>query len=341
MSITVDKARGIMFGTAFGDSLAAPTEFIRDIKEIEKRFGKGGPVGLVGDPAKVTDDTQMALAVGRALVQCDGDYRPANLEPYLRREFITWLHDPENNRAPGTTCLAACGRLARGYRWQEATIIGSKGCGANMRVAPVALLDVSLEQMVGIAQFQASLTHGHPTALAASDLTAYAMKLLAVGAEPNWGFLGQLQEYAFAMQKVYHHDYLGDLWKVYGAASPEAYIGEGWGQCLDALGKVVEAYENLEMCAGDPCLLTGEGWVAEEAFATGLLCFLLHSDSPVEAIRRGAVTCGDSDSIASLAGAFAGAHLGVSYFPYHWREQIEYATHLEGIVEALYMGEVK
>jgi len=33
----------------------------------------------------------------------------------------------------------------------------------------------------------------------------------------------------------------------------------------------------------DPCDLTGEGWIAEEALATGLLCFLLYPDDPVAA----------------------------------------------------------
>ncbi len=60
----------------------------------------------------------------------------------------------------------------------------------------------------------------------------------------------------------------------------------------------------------DPCLAVGEGWIAEEAMAAGLLCFLLFVDEPLTALRRGACTAGDSDSIACLAGAFAGAHLG-------------------------------
>ncbi len=50
---------------------------------------------------------------------------------------------------------------------------------------------------------------------------------------------------------------------------------------------------------------TGNGWMAEEAFATGLLCFLLFPDQPVQALQRAVVTRGDSDSIACLAGTFA------------------------------------
>ncbi len=49
-----------------------------------------------------------------------------------------------------------------------------------MRVAPVGLLPlgqsgITYETRAAIAQFQAALTHGHPTGLAAADLTAAAI----------------------------------------------------------------------------------------------------------------------------------------------------------------------
>jgi ADP-ribosylglycohydrolase len=79
----------------------------------------------------------------------------------------------------------------------------------------------------------------------------------------------------------------------------------------------------------DPCLLTGAGWIAEEALATGLLCFLLFPDDPVAALRRAAVTSGDSDSIACLTGAFAGAHHGTDAWPTPWADRIEYGGDLQ------------
>jgi ADP-ribosylglycohydrolase len=74
----------------------------------------------------------------------------------------------------------------------------------------------------------------------------------------------------------------------------------------------------------DPCIATGDGWIAEEAFATGLLCFLLFPDDPSKALQRAAVTSGDSDSIACLTGAFVGAYAGMNAWPKEWAEQIEY-----------------
>lgn len=78
----------------------------------------------------------------------------------------------------------------------------------------------------------------------------------------------------------------------------------------------------------DPCLATGDGWIAEEALATALLCFLLFPEEPVTALRRAACTRGDSDSIACLAGAFAGAHLGPGAWPAEWAGRIEYRSEL-------------
>jgi ADP-ribosylglycohydrolase len=70
------------------------------------------------------------------------------------------------------------------------------------------------------------------------------------------------------------------------------------------------------------------GWVAEEAPATGLPCFLLFPGEPVAAIRRAAAGSGDSGSIACLAGAFADAHLGMDAWPGEWAGRIEYAADL-------------
>jgi ADP-ribosylglycohydrolase len=83
----------------------------------------------------------------------------------------------------------------------------------------------------------------------------------------------------------------------------------------------------------DPCLLTGAGWIAEEAFATGLLCFLLFAGDPVGAIQRAAASSGDSDSIACLTGAFAGAAHGMTSWPEEWTTRIEYQARLSRLGE--------
>jgi ADP-ribosylglycohydrolase len=71
------RASGCLFGLACGDALGAPTEFF-SVNEIRARFAPGGPLQPEGDPRRVTDDTQMALAVGEALMQTPCPNTPAN-----------------------------------------------------------------------------------------------------------------------------------------------------------------------------------------------------------------------------------------------------------------------
>jgi len=315
---------------AFGDALGAPTEFL-DVAEILRRYPPNGPQAPEGDPARVTDDTQMALAVAKALLDAPRPLTAAGLEPKLQRRFVEWYLSPENDRAPGNTCLQACERLELGIPWIEATVRGSKGCGANMRVAPVGLLPpdepgMSEATRSGVAQLQAAMTHGHPTALVASDLTATAVASLVSGISPA-DLLTYLRDYAERQRRTYHGNWLGDLWQVPGATTAEDFIERGWAECLIALDRLDAALAHPDRAA-DPCLATGEGWVAEEALTTGLLCFLLFSDDGVAAIRRAAFSSGDSDSIACLTGAFAGAALGIEAWPAEWIDRIEYQERL-------------
>ncbi|MEV0176009.1 ADP-ribosylglycohydrolase family protein [Streptomyces sp. NPDC050803] len=321
-------ATGALVGLALGDAFGFPTEF-NDVPSILAKCGPWREMGLPR-PAIVTDDTQMTLALGRGLrtAMDRGVLGPAGMVGPVRQEFIAWNRSPENNRAPGHTCLHACDLLEDPERaWQDASQIHSKGCGANMRVAPIGLAPgLSDEQRAGAAQLQSALTHGHPTALAASDLTAHAVRLLAQGAEPT-GLVGQLRSYAYDNRTRYHHTWLGDLWTRSQDPSPEHFIARGWDECLEILERLQEAVRAGSV-ETDPCLATGAGWIAEEALATGLLCFLLFVDEPVTALRRAACSSGDSDSIACLAGAFAGAYLGADAWPREWADRIEYRGEL-------------
>ncbi|WP_030266895.1 ADP-ribosylglycohydrolase family protein [Streptomyces violens] len=327
-SVVSTAATGSLIGLALGDALGYPTEF-KSVPAIEAAYGPWRGLDLP-TPAYITDDTQMTLALARGLRTAmeRGPLDAATLEPPVRGEYVTWWRSPDNNRAPGNTCLTACRLLSEpGLPWTEASQVGSKGCGANMRVAPIGLAPgLTVDQRAGAAQLQSALTHGHPTGLAASDLTAYAIHALAQGARPA-DLPALLRTYAQDQRTVYRSDWLGDLWKHAQDPSPESFIARGWDDCLGVLDRLDAALRNPDPEA-DPCLATGEGWIAEEALATALLCFLLFPEEPVTALRRGAVTAGDSDSIACLAGAFAGAHLGADAWPAAWVDRIEHRDEL-------------
>ncbi len=328
-----ERVQGCLFGMAFGDALGADTEFL-NVAGILKRYPPTGPQDISGNPARVTDDTQMALAVGEALMTAPRPYAPDTLEVELRRTFVDWCDSPENNRAPGVTCLTACEKLMEGKRWQEASQISSKGCGANMRVAPVGILDVDEVTRAAIAQFQAAMTHGHPTGLAAADLTAFVIADVGNGGSPDH-LPARVREYAISQREVYHEGWLGDLWtRAIVMTSPAMYMAHGWDECIGILDRLDTALLKLDRDA-DPCLATGAGWVAEQAFGTALLCFLMYPDDPPAVIRRAAVSSGDSDSIGCIAGAFAGAYKGLKAWPAEWVERIEYRERILAMSTAL------
>ncbi len=319
------NASGSLFGLAFGDALGKPTEF-QEYESIVAEYGPAGPRELTGDPALVTDDTQMMLAVGEALLAA-GTINPSALEPPLRAGFLAWEISPDNDRAPGNTCLRACAALRDGRPWQHASQVRSKGCGANMRVTPVGLMPGLAEEVrAGAAQLQAGLTHGHPTALAASELTAYAVHWLLDGVPPR-DLPAALRQRCADQRRVYHERWLGDLWRTASASSPEDFIALGWDECAAAVDRVSRALAAGDT-GGDPCEATGAGWVAEEALATALYCYLISPDEPVAVVGRGAASSGDSDSIACLAGGFAGAALGLDAWPGSWPSRIEYADRI-------------
>jgi ADP-ribosylglycohydrolase len=329
----MSQVRGALYGGAFGDALGAPTEFM-PYDEVIRKYGARGPRQLPA-PALVTDDTQMSLAVSDALLSAMEvpPLTPDRLEPRIRGRFLYWWDSPDNDRAPGRTCMAACAAMARGLPWRQATVETSKGCGANMRVAPVGLVPgLTDDQRAGAAQLQAAMTHGHPTGLAAAELTAFSVYWLSNGL-PMTDLPEALRDRCATQRTTYREDWLGDLWKRPGVADPAAFIATGWDECLAAFAGLEEALRRIGPDA-DPCSAMGAGWVAEEALATAVYCLLLFPEDAVSAVARGAATSGDSDSIAALTGSFAGAALGDSAWPAEWFDRIEYAGELARISAA-------
>ena len=73
------------------------------------------------------------------------------------------------------------------------------------------------------------------------------------------------------------------------------------------------------------------GWAAHEAIAAALYVFVRHPDDARAAILEGANTPGDSDSIASLAGALVGAHVGIAGLPVEWVRDVERSDELQAL----------
>jgi len=291
------QAEAILFGLALGDALGYPTEFMRLNDGIRLHYGPQG-IQEPPNPALYTDDTQMTLALTEGLLDAGLNSDLDTQMNAIAKRFVSWKHSPENDRSPGTTCLRAVGRYENGMLWHESGIKESKGCGSAMRVATIGYLYQHDEVWLrDIANASGLITHGHLAAVAASIAGAYLVKLALDGVHPD-EYLGRVQTFA------------GDISDDFDQAMLRVGHVLTWGSEESALRHI------------------GEGWVGEEAIALALYCVIRYPDDYVGAVRRGANTDGDSDSIACIAGGILGARLGLESIPLEWRTRCEHRDDL-------------
>lgn len=346
------SAHGALLGLALGDAMGHPLSSL-PLDRIGEVYGawESMELPLSGDgTVRVSDQTQLSLAVGEALAGVavaarlpEAEARralttrgalpappwltPPAVTTALRTHLVRWRYAPDNDRAPGRTTLNACEALASPVPWQEATAAGSKGCAAVVRGAVVGLTPyLTADQRSGIAQLQAALTHGHPTALAASDLAAHAVHLLRHGCTPA-DLLPELRLHASALRYTYRADWLGDLAPRADAAS---FTAMGWDECVAAL----DAAEAALGSGAEPGAAAGAGWAADAVLGGAVYAFLTTEAHPRDALRRASHTSGASAATAALAGALAGAHGGPSGWPPEWVAAVEYGARIEPLAAA-------
>jgi len=159
------RALGAYLGFACGDALGATVEFMSP-KRIQKHFGVhrdivgGGWLGLA--PGQVTDDTQMCLALGQAIIDNQG----WNLRA-VAENFLAWLEsgpvDVGNTCRRGILRFRDLGELSGEPRDDEA------GNGACMRNLPVVLATLQRPELFEQWSLQQSrITHHHPLSDAAT-----------------------------------------------------------------------------------------------------------------------------------------------------------------------------
>lgn len=327
--IPANRRVGSVLGLALADAYGDPLEF-RSYGELLRRFPEGPSAP---DRFRITDDTQMSLSVWSALEHWDGSTL-GMLRQELCVDFIGWLHDKDNNRAPGATCMSALARLERLGQggWTSATSPGSAGCGSVMRAPWVGLHPkVSDDMVTPVALLQAVLTHGNAesyTAAAAAELTrALARDEVRPGGCAEW-----LRSWAERVRDAgYDERVCANLWQLTkqsevrsaGHDSPESYVAEGVAHVLwaaDAAALLALQLPDSDWDL-DPCSIAGEGWRARECFAVAVGIVDGVTD-PIEAVRRAAMTGGDSDSIAAVTGALLGAAYG-NVWPTEWVDRLE------------------
>lgn len=164
MSI-LDKALGAYLGFACGDALGATVEFMSP-KQIRQRYGVhremigGGWLAL--EAGQVTDDTQMSLALGQAII----DHSGWNIQA-VADHFVAWLDsDPPD---VGNTCRRGIVRYRDDGELYGLPRDDDAGNGACMRNLPVLLATLNRpESMTQWSLEQCRITHHNPLSDAAT-----------------------------------------------------------------------------------------------------------------------------------------------------------------------------
>ena len=134
----ITRARGAFIGLAVGDALGAPVEFMtagRDPGEIRHPAGHRRRRLAPAEAGRVTDDTEMALCIARAMVAAGGWSLTG-----IADNFAAWLKSKPVD--VGDTCRRGIrnyilhGRLETPFNQWDA------GNGAVMRMLPVALFSL-------------------------------------------------------------------------------------------------------------------------------------------------------------------------------------------------------
>ena len=304
----IEKAQGIIYGLAIGDCLGQPTERIK-LNEIKRRFGSKG-IKELPDPAIFTDDTQLSIAVAEALINSKSFNKNIFMKA-IKKEFIRWLHSPENARGPGKSCMQGIQNMENGISWDKSSIKDAMGCGSAMRVAPIGyVLQYNPIKMQEFAHISGICTHNHESANAACIGMTWLIK--------------------FALDNIPPSEYIQRLLIITDGMSIE------FTRSIDKVRQCL-LWEDEEKALK----YIGEGWVGHEAVALALYCFLRYPNSYKKTVLRGANSDGDSDSIASIAGAISGAYLGVNSIPKDWIKSVEKTEYLRELAIRLEIRKIE
>ena len=279
-----DRIRGALLGTMVGDALGRPFEgapagdLARLREAIERRINRPRAWGH-------TDDTEMTLSVAESLLAARG------IDEGHLLETLCANHDPARGYGKGSRASFRVWRESGSWQsasralWEE----GSRGNGAAVRVAPVALYfrDEPLDAIMAAARRSATPTHAHSEAIDGAVVVALAV----------W----------FALREQ----------------EPRVVLAEVNERAPESFREPVSIVQELrEQGPAEVIRRLGHGVWALESVPAALWAYA-HTSTFSEAVIEAVALGGDTDSIGAMTGAIAGATYGASAIPRAWLDALE------------------
>lgn len=286
---TEDRFLGALLGLAIGDALGMPVEgwpaakIAERLGRIEGYHRRVFPDGTAIEPGEFTDESEVVLCLVESMTANSGQLDPDNVGARLlflaRGESKRWMS--EETRAA----------LARADETLEFRVPLDEDGPATGEVAargvPLGLLHAvgpfDPDRLRAETETAVRLTHGSPAAITAALAVAYGVRLAARGETPAAAWAGETA----------------------------AFLGGG--AVAAALAEV-----DRRQASGNPIAETlaviGTGSPAAEAVPAAFAAAMAapaFEDGVLTAVNAG----GDTDTVAALAGALAGAANGASGIP--------------------------
>lgn len=314
-----DRALGALYGLAIGDALGMPTQMLSP-DEIDRRFGSidwflpappDHPIAAGLPAGHITDDTEQALLIARLLVDGHGHVDPASLAQAL----LDWEQDMVQRGSLdllGPSTQRAIAAVAAGTSIEESGRSGDTN-GAAMRVASLGIAK-SIAVPDGLARevlAASGVTHNTTIALSGAFAVAWAVSAGVAGASVEEA----IQAGVSAARLGRRHG----TW-VAGAdvsARIEASVGGVAG--LDEREQVAFIRTAVGTSVATQESVPAAFAVLRAAGAGGAW----------KVCRMAASLGGDTDTIAAIAGAIAGACHGVASFPAAALQAITTVNNLE------------
>ena len=305
-----DRARGALYGLAIGDALGMPTQLLSR-QEIVRRWGSllsgfepappGHPIAAGMPAGAVTDDTEQAVLLGRLLLS--GPVDPRELADAL----IAWERDMAARGSLdllGPSTRRAVEAVLAGTPPEEAGASGDTN-GAAMRIAPVGVMKAAddLPALVGAVHGASLVTHNTSVALSGAAAVAAAVSAGIGAANSGAGSVAAATEVAIAAARL-------GAQCGHWVAGAEVAARIGWATGLVRGRSAAEAAAVIYS-------LVGTSLATQESVPAAFAVLSAVPDDPWRACLLAASLGGDCDTIAAMAGAIAGACLGLAAFPPH------------------------
>jgi ADP-ribosylglycohydrolase len=315
----LDRARGALYGLAIGDALGMPTQLLSP-DEVDRRFGSitwfqpapDDHLIAAGLPAgHITDDTEQALLIARLLIDGHGRIDPLTLANAL----ADWERDMVRRGSLdllGPSTQRAISAVAAGTSVEEAGRFGDTN-GAAMRVTPVGIAR-PVDDSEGLLQAvvdASGVTHNTTLALAGASAVAAAVSAGVGGA---------------------------GLDEAIQAGLAAARVGRNYGSWVagaDVAARIEAAFAGMHGLAEDKVIqfirsVVGTSVATQESVPAAFAVLRAVGEQGAwNACLLAASLGGDSDTIAAIAGAIAGACQGIGAFPKDALDMVSTVNNLE------------